>query len=96
MHKHGEWDEKRRVFLRQWRKRTRRIHFSLPGGIRQVSNLTVQHGADAGQNVCVQPGDITTAVVVDLIALHFYPVTELVLADNIAEMGDWGSFPAFP
>ena len=48
----------------------------------KIANFAFQNGADAGQNIDVQSGDVVVTVVVDLRTLHFCPVTEFVLADT--------------
>ena len=47
----------------------------------QVSYFTLQNGADPGQDIDIQTGDLVVAVVVQLCALEFRPLAELVFAD---------------
>lgn len=40
-----------------------------------------KHGANAGQNIDVQPGHFIAAITVDLRALHFRAMAQLIFAD---------------
>ena len=47
----------------------------------EVFNAAIQDRADSGENINVQPCDFVVAIVVDLGALHFSTMAELVLTD---------------
>lgn len=47
----------------------------------QVFDFAIQNSTNSGQNIDIQPGNVVVTVVVDLGALHFCTVAELVFAD---------------
>ena len=47
----------------------------------QITDLAIQHRADSGKNIDIKSCDLIIAIIVDLCALHFRSVTQLVFAD---------------